>query len=48
MLKRDLSTDASMSPRDLGELQVSLCYNDNLERLTVTLGSARNLKVIFK
>ncbi|XP_064077572.1 synaptotagmin-9-like [Macrobrachium nipponense] len=45
MLRRDLEREVSLSPRDLGQLEVSLCYNNNLERLTVTVGSAKQLKV---
>ncbi|KAG8193592.1 hypothetical protein JTE90_000227 [Oedothorax gibbosus] len=32
-------------PIDVGELLVSLCYNDNLERLTVTVCEAKSLKM---
>ncbi|XP_066942502.1 synaptotagmin-15-like isoform X2 [Macrobrachium rosenbergii] len=45
MLRRDLEREVSLSPRDLGQLELSLCYNNNLERLTVTVGSAKQLKV---
>ncbi|XP_071545665.1 synaptotagmin-15-like isoform X2 [Panulirus ornatus] len=45
MLRRDLEREVSLSPRELGQLELSLCYNDNLERLTVTVGDAKQLKV---
>lgn len=32
-------------PVDVGEMLVSLCYNENLERLTVTVCEAKNLKM---
>lgn len=43
--KMDITKEITVSPLEVGELQVSLCYNDNLERLTVTVGDTRNLKV---
>ncbi|XP_063585843.1 synaptotagmin-15-like [Penaeus indicus] len=45
MIRRDLEREVSLSPRQLGQLELTLCYNDNLERLTVTVGAARQLKV---
>lgn len=35
----------SQVPVDVGEMLVSLCYNENLERLTVTVCEAKNLKM---
>ncbi|XP_063861689.1 synaptotagmin-15-like isoform X2 [Scylla paramamosain] len=40
LLRRDLEREVSLSPRELGQLEVSLGYNDNLERLTVTVVTA--------
>ncbi|XP_053641501.2 synaptotagmin-15 isoform X2 [Cherax quadricarinatus] len=45
LLRQDLEREVSLSPRELGQLDVSLCYNDNLQRLTVTVGDAKQLKV---
>ncbi|CAL1267220.1 unnamed protein product [Larinioides sclopetarius] len=43
---KDLIKDVdTVVPCDAGELLVSLCYNDNLERLTVTVCEAKALKV---
>ncbi|KAK8380747.1 hypothetical protein O3P69_007994 [Scylla paramamosain] len=46
LLRRDLEREVSLSPRELGQLEVSLGYNDNLERLTVTVGDSMQLKVV--
>nr|XP_045605770.1 synaptotagmin-15-like isoform X1 [Procambarus clarkii] len=45
MLRRDLEREVSLSPRELGQVELSLCYNDNLERLTVTVADTKQLKV---
>ncbi|XP_042225213.1 synaptotagmin-15-like isoform X3 [Homarus americanus] len=45
MLRRDLEREVSLSPRELGQVELSLCYNENLERLTVTVGDTKQLKV---
>ncbi|XP_045133953.1 synaptotagmin-15-like isoform X1 [Portunus trituberculatus] len=45
LLRRDLEREVSLSPRELGQMEVSLGYNDNLERLTVTVGDSMQLKV---
>ncbi|PRD27091.1 UNVERIFIED_CONTAM: Synaptotagmin-15 [Trichonephila clavipes] len=43
---KDLIKDVdTVVPCDAGELLVSLCYNDNLERLTVTVCEAKGLKM---
>ncbi|KAF8796403.1 Synaptotagmin-15 like protein [Argiope bruennichi] len=43
---KDLIKDVdTVVPCDAGELLVSLCYNENLERLTVTVCEAKGLKI---
>ncbi|XP_047739270.1 synaptotagmin-15-like [Hyalella azteca] len=42
---KDLTRETIGSPRELGQLEVTLCYNDNLERLTVILGASKGVKV---
>lgn len=42
---KDLVKDVDEAPSDVGELLTSLCYNDNLERLTVTVCEAKGLHV---
>ncbi|GIY95537.1 hypothetical protein CEXT_380231 [Caerostris extrusa] len=43
---KDLIKDVdTVVPCDAGELLVSLCYNQNLERLTVTVCEAKGLKL---
>ncbi|XP_068081054.1 synaptotagmin-15-like [Anabrus simplex] len=44
LFKKDLVKEAQDSITDLGELQVSLLYNENLHRLVVTVVEARRLK----
>ncbi|XP_035205424.1 synaptotagmin-15-like, partial [Stegodyphus dumicola] len=42
---KDLTKDIDdVVPCDVGELLISLCYNENLERLTVTVCEAKGLK----
>uniref|UniRef100_T1IF66 Uncharacterized protein n=1 Tax=Rhodnius prolixus TaxID=13249 RepID=T1IF66_RHOPR len=45
LLKMDLEKECDGPVSDLGELLVSLFYNENLHRLTVSVIAARNLKV---
>ncbi|KAK3868219.1 hypothetical protein Pcinc_026369, partial [Petrolisthes cinctipes] len=45
LVRGDLEREVRLSPRELGQVEVSLCYNDNLERLTVTVAHTRHLKV---
>lgn len=43
---KDLTKDAEdIVPVDVGEMLVSLCYNENLERLTITICEAKGLKM---
>uniref|UniRef100_A0A1B6CT46 C2 domain-containing protein n=1 Tax=Clastoptera arizonana TaxID=38151 RepID=A0A1B6CT46_9HEMI len=42
--KMDLEKEVAESVSDLGELQVSLLYNENINRLTVSVMEARRLK----
>ncbi|XP_073993680.1 synaptotagmin-15-like isoform X2 [Rhodnius prolixus] len=44
LLKMDLEKECDGPVSDLGELLVSLFYNENLHRLTVSVIAARNLK----
>lgn len=41
---KDLEAEVQDTPSDLGEMLVSLCYNQNLERLTVTVFEAKHLR----
>ena len=41
----DIAREASSSPRELGQVEVTLCYNDNLQRLTVVIGATKGIKV---
>ena len=45
---KDLCSDASSSPRELGQVEVTLCYNDNLQRLTLILGTTRGIKASLR
>ncbi|XP_024217446.1 synaptotagmin-15 [Halyomorpha halys] len=45
LLKMDLEKESDGPLSDLGELLVSLLYNENLHRLTVSVMAARNLKL---
>lgn len=42
---RDLEKKEAQVPSDLGEMMISLCYNQNLERLIVTVCEARGLRL---
>lgn len=42
---RDLEKKEARVPSDLGEMMISLCYNQNLERLIVTVCEARGLRL---
>ncbi|XP_055924590.1 synaptotagmin-15-like [Argiope bruennichi] len=42
---RDLEKKEDQIPSDLGEMMISLCYNQNLERLIVTVCEARGLRI---
>ncbi|KAF6213027.1 hypothetical protein GE061_010741 [Apolygus lucorum] len=46
LLKMDLEKDSDGPGSDLGELLLSLFYNENLHRLTVSVIAARNLKLM--
>ncbi|XP_026321477.1 synaptotagmin-15-like [Hyposmocoma kahamanoa] len=45
LYKMDIEKDLQELPSDLGEVLVSLLYNENLHRLTVTVIEARGLKL---
>ncbi|XP_047522016.1 synaptotagmin-15-like isoform X3 [Pieris napi] len=45
LYKMDIEKDIQEPTSDLGEVQVSLLYNENLHRLTVTVIEARGLKL---
>lgn len=45
LYKMDIEKDAQEPTSDLGEILVSLLYNENLHRLTVTVVEARGLKL---
>ncbi|CAK1555814.1 unnamed protein product [Leptosia nina] len=45
LYKMDIEKDVQEPTSDLGEVQVSLLYNENLHRLTVTVIEARGLKL---
>ncbi|CAH2239998.1 jg3426 [Pararge aegeria aegeria] len=45
LYKLDIEKEVQDPTSDLGEIQVSLLYNENLNRLTVTVIEARNLKL---
>ncbi|XP_015917389.2 synaptotagmin-15 [Parasteatoda tepidariorum] len=42
---RDLEKKETQVPCDLGEMMLSLCYNQNLERLIVTVCEAKSLRM---
>lgn len=47
LFKMDLEKEAQLMKSDLGELLVSLVYNENLNRLTATVIEGRRFKVSF-
>ncbi|GFR23899.1 synaptotagmin-15 [Trichonephila clavata] len=42
---RDMEKKEVQVPSDLGEMMISLCYNQNLERLIVTVCESRGLRI---